>query len=74
MNGGDITENAAKQGTAIFANNGTFNWNGGTFTGYAANSVDGTNGKLTVNIKNSVPESERVVINSVKMKVVKIVE
>ena len=74
MNDGDITGNSAQQGTAIFANNGIFNWNGGTFTGYAANSVDGSKGQLTVNIKNSVSENERIVINLANMKAVNNVE
>ena len=66
MNGGDITSNtaASTQGTAIFVNNGTFNWNGGTFTGYTSdNAIYGSSSPI-LNIKKSVYEDNKGLIHT----------
>ncbi len=66
MNGGDITSNtaASNQGTAVFVNKGTFNWNGGTFTGYTSNIAIYGSSSPVLNIKKSVYEDNKDLIHT----------
>ena len=71
MNDGNVFDNTAQdQGQAIFANGGTFNWNGGTFTNYTGtDTVTGT-GSPVLNIKTSIYEINKGLINSTKIKAI----
>lgn len=71
MNDGTISDNTAQdQGQAIFANGGTFNWNGGTFANYTGTDTITGAGSPVLNIKTSIYDINKGLINSTKIKTI----